>query len=418
MSYVNLGYKSSKDDLICEFYIEAADGYSVIEAADHVASESSTGTWTDISTMKRRIWKLGARVFEVKGNWIKIAYPSDLFEPGNMPQIMSSIGGNIFGMKAVRNLRLESIHWPQSIMKSFRGPKFGIPGIRKILKVKSRPLTGTIVKPKVGLSEKEHALSAYEAWKGGVDIVKDDENLSSMKFNSFEERVRQTLRLRDRAEKETGERKMYMPNVTAETKEMIRRAKFVKKQGGEYVMVDIITTGWSGLQTLREYNEGMKLVLHAHRAGHAAFTRNSRHGISMLAVAEACRLIGVDQIHIGTAVGKMEGSAEEVVAVGEEIEHSIIKEHGHILAENWGNIKPVFAVCSGGLHPGLVPRLVKILGRDIIIQAGGGVWGHPSGGRAGAAAMRQAVDAAMLRTDLKEYAKNKEELRLALKKWS
>jgi ribulose-bisphosphate carboxylase large chain len=138
----------------------------------------------------------------------------------------------------------------------------------------------------------------------------------------------------------------------------------------------------------------------------------------MLAVAEVCRLIGVDQIHIGTAVGKMEGGAEEVVSVGEEIEHRIIKEHGHILAENWGRIKPAFAVCSGGLHPGLVPKLVKILGRDIIIQAGGGIWGHPSGGRAGAAAMRQAVDAAMHRTDLKEYAKNKEELRLALKKWS
>lgn len=402
MSYIDLRYKPSRDDLICSFRVEPAKGISVKKVAEKIAEESSIGTWTDVKTMKPRIKKIAAKVFEIKGKWIKIAYPWELFEPGNMPEIMSSIGGNIFGMRSIKKLRLEDIKWPKKIMNSFKGPKFGIEGVRKILKIKKRPLVGTIVKPKLGLSEKEHAKVAYDAWIGGCDLVKDDENLTSQKFNKFEKRVRETLKMRDKAEKETGEKKAYMPNVTAETKEMIRRAKFVKKEGGRYAMVDIITTGWAGLQSLR--NEDLGLVLHAHRAGHAAFTRGN-HGISMLVVADIARLIGVDQIHIGTVVGKMVGSKKEVTHIEDEIE------------KRWGKIKPVFAVCSGGLHPGLVPKLIRIMGKNIVIQAGGGINGHPRGTRAGAKAMRQAVDASLKKISLKEYAKTHRELKEALNKW-
>jgi ribulose-bisphosphate carboxylase large chain len=411
--YINLNYEPSKDDLICEFRIEPEKGFTIKEAAEKIASESSVGTWTEVKTMKPRIKSLAAKIFEVRENWVKIAYPIDLFELGNMPQILSSIAGNIFGMKAVRNLRLEDIHWPYKLMKSFKGPFFGIQGVRKLIKVKNRPLTGTIVKPKLGLNEKEHAKVAHEAWIGGIDIVKDDENLSNMKFNKFGKRVIETLKMRDRAEIETGERKMYMPNVTAETNEMIRRANFVKEHGGEYVMIDIMTAGWSGLQTLR--NEDLKLVLHAHRAGHAALTRNKRHGISMLVIADIARLIGVDQLHIGTVIGKMEGTGEEVLAIGEEIEKKIIKEHGHVLSEDWHHIKPIFAVASGGLHPRLVPYLIERLGKDVVLQFGGGI--HGLGTYTGAMAVRQAVEATTQNIPLKEYARTHKELDAALKKW-
>jgi ribulose-bisphosphate carboxylase large chain len=267
------------------------------------------------------------------------------------------------------------------------------------------------------LNEVNHAKVAYEAWIGGIDIVKDDENLSSQPFNNFSKRITETLKMRDLAEKETGERKMYMPNITAEMDNMLERANFVKECGGEYAMVDIITVGWSALQTLRKANDDLKLVLHAHRAGHATFTRNKKHGISMVVIGDIARLIGVDQIHIGTIVGKMQGMKEEILTTEEEIEKKIIKEQSHCLAEDWLNIKPVFAVCSGGLHPGMVPYLVKTLGNDIIIQAGGGVHGHKLGTTAGAKAIRQAVDAVMQNASLKDYAKSHKELAIALKQW-
>jgi len=415
--YVDYSYKPGKDDLICSFYVEPEHGVGMEEAAGAVAAESSVGTWTEVSTTKPKVWDMSAKVFELKSNWIKIAYPLALFELGNMPQIFSSVCGNIFGMKEVNNLRIEDIHWPKKLVNSFKGPLYGVSGVRKLLKIKERPLCGTIIKPKLGLNEKEHAKVAYDAWLGGLDIVKDDENLTSQPFNRFEKRLKETVKLKEKAEKETGERKMYMINVTAETKEMLRRAKLVKDIGNEYAMVDILTVGWSGLQTLREENDKLKLVLHAHRAMHAALTRNKKHGISMMVLADAARLIGVDQLHIGTGVGKMEGSMQEVKDIDLEVEKNIVKKHGHILAENWEHMKPVFSVCSGGLHPGHIPKLVANLGKDIIIQAGGGVHGNPLGTKAGATAMRQAIDAVMKGISLKEYAKTHKELNAASEKW-
>ncbi len=417
MAYVDLNYKPSKDDLICKYYVEP-NGIPLKKACEEIAAESSIGTWTDLTTLKPETReRLQARVFEIdqKKKTALIAYPLPLFELGSMPEILSSIAGNIFGMKALKNLRLLDISFPLKAVKSFKGPKFGIPGVRDVLKVYDRPLVGTIIKPKVGLDYKNHARVAYEAWTGGMDIVKDDENLTSQTFNPFRKRVKETLKLRDEAEKETGERKMYMANVTAETTEMIKRAEFVKEQGGEYVMVDILTCGFSGLQTLRDAD--LDLVLHAHRAGHAMLTRNKKHGMTMLTLAKITRLVGLDQLHIGTIVGKMHGGKQEVIDIERSIQDSFIEAHGDVLEQEWYGMKPVFPVCSGGLHPGHVPSLVKYLGRDIIIQAGGGCHGHPKGSCAGAAAMRQAVEAAMEGSSLKEYSQSHEELKAALKKW-
>jgi ribulose-bisphosphate carboxylase large chain len=415
--YVDLKCRPSKSNLICEFFIEP-NNESMKRAAGAVAAESSTGTWTKLTTItEKKQTRLGAKVFEINGKYVKIAYPVELFEPGNMPQIFSSIAGNVFGMKEISNLRLLDVTWPKKITDSFKGPQYGVDGVRKLLKVKKRPLCGTIIKPKLGLNEKEHAKVAYEAWIGGLDIVKDDENLSSQSFNNFYKRAVATVKMKDKAERETGERKMYMCNVTAETKEMLKRAKFLKDIGNEYAMIDILTVGWSGLQTLRNEIDKLKLVLHGHRAMHAALTRNKKHGISMVVLAEAARLIGIDQLHIGTAVGKMEGGKEETITLIEDMEKKFFKGRGHVLAEKWGRIKPVFAVCSGGLQPMHIPNLVRMFGKDIIIQAGGGVHGNPLGTRSGAMAMRQSIDAAMKKIPLNEYSKNHKELRAAMEKW-
>jgi ribulose-bisphosphate carboxylase large chain len=247
--------------------------------------------------------------------------------------------------------------------------------------------------------------------------VKDDENLSSMSFNNFDKRIKLVLAMKKKAEKETGERKAYLANVTAPYTEMARRARHVVAEGGEFVMVDVLTVGWSGLQSLRDLD--LKVAFHGHRAMHAAFTRNPKHGISMLVIAKLCRLIGIDQLHVGGIVGKMYEGKEEVTSVGEEIEKRIVSEDfaRHRLQEDWHNLKPMFAVCSGGLHPAKVAPLIHDMGRDIIIQAGGGIHGHPGGTVAGAKAMRQAVEADMLGLEPQDYAKSHPELAAALKKW-
>ena len=397
--FVDLNYKP-KNDLICEFFVEAKN---LKRAAGAVAAESSIGTWTEVKTEKAYVKKLAAKVFEINKNLIKVAYPLELFELGNMPNILSSIAGNIFGMKEVKSLRLVDIIFPKKIVKSFKGPKFGINGIRRILKVKKRPLLGTIIKPKLGLKTKDHAKVAYEAWLGGCDIVKDDENLASQNFNKFKKRLELTFKAKEKAEKETGEKKGYMINITASYKEMIRRAKLVEDFGNEYIMVDIITCGWSALQDLREME--FNLIIHAHRAGHAAFTRNKKHGISMKVIAKISRIIGVDQLHVGTIVGKMFEKREDVL------------ENIKALKEDLFGLKKVMPVASGGLAPIHLPILYKVFGNDVIIQMGGGIHGHPLGTFYGAKAAREAIDAVVQNISLKEFAKNYRELEIALKHW-
>ena len=402
IDFVDLTYQPKETDLTCTFQVDP-EGISLKEAAGAVAAESSVGTWTELTTEKPYVKRLAAKVYSIEGNVVKIAYPAELFEPSNMPNILSSVAGNVFGLKALRNLRLLNIEFPKQLVASFKGPAFGIAGIRKLLKVPKRPLVGTIIKPKLGLETKDHAKVAYNAWLGGCDIVKDDENLSSQTFNPFETRLVQTLESRDKAQNETNERKVYMINITAETDVMEQRAQAVFDQGGEYVMVDILTCGWSALQTLRDQN--FNLVIHAHRAGHAAFTKSQVHGIAMKPVASVARIIGVDQLHVGTVVGKMSETKAEVVK-------NISACKGKL-----GGLKPVLPVASGGLHPRLVPALLETFGNDVVLQAGGGIHGHPDGTVAGAKAMRQAVDAALYGKTLEEYAKTHQELAAALKQW-
>lgn len=411
--FVDLEYHPDKKDLICLFKIKP-NRVSIQEAAGAVASESSIGTWTEVKTQKSYVNKLGAKVFSIQGDLVKIAYPYQLFEGGNAPNILSSIAGNIFGMKIVKKLRLEDVKFPKEILNSFHGPRYGIKGIRKIMKIKKRPLLGTIVKPKLGLKTKDHAQVAYESWIGGCDFVKDDENLSSQKFNDFHERLARTLEKLHQAEDQTGEKKAYLVNVTAETEEMLRRTKLVEELGGKFVMIDILTSGFAAVQTLRE---NTKLAIHAHRAMHGAFTEDKEHGINMMVIADLARLIGVDSLHIGTAVGKMKGSYKEIKEIEEEIELPNVKKTKYRLEQNWGKIKPTIAVSSGGISPINVPDLIKYFGKDLIIQMGGGIHGHPRGTYFGARAARQSIDAVLAKKSLKEYSKNHEELKEALRKW-
>ena len=414
--FVDLNYTPAKDDLICLYYFEPAKGITEKEAIGRIASESSAGTWTTLHDLPAMVEKIKARAFELNGKYVKIAYPIDLWEPGNAPQLLSGIAGNIFGMKALRNLRLIDASFPRQYIKSFKGPGQGIEGIRSLLKIKERPITGAVPKPKIGFSAAEHADVAYETWMGGFDLVKDDENLTSTSFNRFEDRLMRMAKLRDKAEKETGEQKDALLNITGETKEMIRKAKLLHDSGWRFAMIDVVTCGTASVQTMRDECGDLGLAIHAHRAMHAAFDRNPRHGLSMYFLAKLMRLIGVDEIHSGTAIGKLVGSKKEVTQIASVLrDHKI--EDGDMLSQDWGSIKPALPVSSGGLHPGLIPSVMSILGNDCTLLVSGGIHGHPKGTRAGAKAVMQAIKASMDGIDLNEFAIKNKELKQALGKW-
>ncbi len=424
--FVKLDYKPDPDkDVVVVFRLTPAKGFSVEDAAGRVASESSVGTWTTLSVLPDRIWRIMARVFSIKdlgdGSYlIKIAYPIELFEEGNIAGFMSAVAGNIFGMKALNGLRIEDIYFPKEFIKYFKGPVKGIEGIREVYKIKDRPIVGTVPKPKVGYSPDELEKVVYEYLVGGMDFAKDDENLVSQPFCRFEARAKAIMKAIDKAEKETGERKVWLANITASANEMKRRLKLVYDYGNPFVMVDVVIAGWSAVQYIRDVAEEYGMAIHAHRAFHAAFTRNPRHGVSMFVLAKLYRLVGVDQLHIGTpGVGKLEAKKKDVISNARVLREKRFKpdpDDVH-LEQEWYHIKPAFPVSSGGLHPGTLPDVIKALGIDVVIQVGGGVLGHPDGPRAGAAAVRQSIEATLKGIPLEEYAKTHKELRRALEKW-
>jgi ribulose-bisphosphate carboxylase large chain len=418
LDFVDLKYTPAKDDIVVQFYFEPEKGISAKEACGRIASESSTGTWTTLFKLPPRMRKLQATVFEIEGNYVKIAYPIGLWEEGNAPQLLSGIAGNIFGMKALKNLRLIDATLPPAYIKHFKGPHFGMEGIRKMLKIYKRPLTGAVPKPKIGFSAAEHAQIGFETWMGGFDFVKDDENLTSTTFNRFDERVKLMTKLRDKAEKLTGEKKGAFLNITADTETMKKRAHMLADYGWNYAMIDVVVCGTASVMTLRDHCSDLGLAIHAHRAMHAAFDRNPKHGMTMQFLAKINRLIGVSQIHTGTAVGKLVGSKREVTAIADVLRQNKVKELKNVLMpQNWGHIKSAFPVSSGGLHPGLVPDVLDIYGTELALLVSGGIHGHPKGTRAGAKATMQAIDAWMEGETLVEHAKKSPELAQALGKW-
>jgi ribulose-bisphosphate carboxylase large chain len=287
-----------------------------------------------------------------------------------------------------------------------------------MMKVAKRPLTGAVPKPKIGFTAKEHADVGYETWMGGFDFVKDDENLTSTSFNRFDDRVKYMTRLREKAEKETGEKKSAFLNITADVTTMKKRADLLAENGWNYAMIDVVVAGTASVMTMRDYCSDLGLAIHAHRAMHATFTRNRKHGITMQFLAKIMRLIGVSQIHTGTSVGKLTGSRRESVALANLLrEKKTEAVEGMLLRQDWGKIKSAFPVSSGGLHPGLVPDVLDIYGTEMILLVSGGIHGHPKGTRAGAMATMQAIEAWQEGVTLEEKAKKAPELKEALAKW-
>jgi ribulose-bisphosphate carboxylase large chain len=230
-----------------------------------------------------------------------------------MPAFLASVAGNIFGMRRASGLRLEDLYLPREFLKYFKGPSRGVKGVREIFRVYDRPIVGTVPEPKEGYTPEVEKL-AYEILVGGMDYIKDDENLASPKFCRFEARAKAIMKVVDKVERETGERKAWFANITADIREMEKRLKLVADYGNPYVMVDVVIVGWSALSYVRDLAEEHGLAIHAHRAMHAAFTRNKYHGISMYVLAKLYRIIGVDQLHVGTAgAGKLEGEKLDVV---------------------------------------------------------------------------------------------------------
>ncbi len=404
MGYWEPDYRPKPTDTICLFRITPQEGVDPVEAAAAVAGESSTATWTVVWTDRLTACdNYRAKAFRVEpvpnapGQFFAwVAYDIILFEEGSIANMTASLIGNVFSFKPLKAARLEDIQIPPAYVKTFKGPPTGLIVERERLDKFGRPLLGATTKPKLGLSGRNYGRVIYEGLKGGLDFMKDDENINSQPFMHWRDRFLYVMDAVNKASAATGEVKGSYLNVTAASMEdMYERAEFARELGSVVIMIDLVI-GWTAIQSMSNWARRNDMILHMHRAGHGTYTRQKNHGVSFRVIAKWLRLAGVDHLHAGTAVGKLEGDPLTVQGYYNVCRDSYTRQdlpRGIFFDQDWCDLRKVMPVASGGIHAGQMHQLLDLFGDDVVLQFGGGTIGHPAGIQAGAVANRVALEA-------------------------
>jgi ribulose-bisphosphate carboxylase large chain len=398
-------------------------GYGYLEVAAHIAAESSTGTNVEVSTTDDFTKGVDALVYfidEAKGI-MKVAYPNELFDRNvtdGRAMIVSFLTlaiGNNQGMGDVADLQMQDFWVPPRMLQLFDGPAVDISNLWRIL---GRPvvnggyISGTIIKPKLGLRPEPFAKAAYQFWLGG-DFIKNDEPQGNQTFCPIKKVLPLVYDSMKRAQDETGDAKLFSMNITADDHyEMCARADFALETFGPDAdklafLVDGYVGGPGMVTTARRQYAGQ--YLHYHRAGHGAVTSpSSKRGYTAFVLAKMSRLQGASGIHVGTmGFGKMEGGADDRI-----IAYMIERDScmGPFFHQEWYGMKPTTPIISGGMNALRLPGFFENLGHgNVINTAGGGSYGHIDSPAAGAISLRQAYDCWKEGADPIQYAKEHKE---------
>lgn len=391
-----------------KYYIETLD--PVKKTAKLISTMQSTGTWAGVKKETKKIIKqFGAKVKDIKllkpANIIHlptrkkinkkifcaeiiISYPWQNFGK-NIAMLLSTIAGEIFDLSELTAIKVIDINFPDSYLKLFKGPKFGLAGSRNIVSVYNRPLFGAITKPCVGLSAYEISKIAYEVSLAGIDFIKDDELLANAFYNSVSERAKETGRVLKKVYKKTGKKTMYAFNITDNPDKVLKLHDIAVKNGAKAIMFNLLTGGFNTLNMLSEHTS---VPIHCHRDFAVSTFRSPYIGITSYVFTKLARIAGGDQIQCGGIAGYLY-----------EEDNEVLKNFKGCL-ENLGNIKQSLPVSSGGMWAGTLPvNLRKIGHNDFMFLCGGGIFGHPNSGSGGVKSIFAAYNAIQQGIKLEKY---------------
>ncbi|WP_096154946.1 MULTISPECIES: 2,3-diketo-5-methylthiopentyl-1-phosphate enolase [Bacillus] len=331
---------------------------------------------------------------------VKIEYPAANFSP-DLPAILTTVFGKLSLDGEIKLLDLE---FSKGLKKYFPGPKFGADGLREITGVYNRPFIMSIFKGVLGKDLTFVANQLREQALGGVDFIKDDEILFENELTPFVKRISVGKEVVQQVFEETGHRARYAVNLTGRTFELKEKAKRAAEDGADILLFNVFSYGLDVLQSLAEDKE-IGIPIMAHPAVSGAVTPSEFYGISnSLLLGKLLRYAGADFSLFPSPYGSVALKREEALGIYESLTNS----------DMW---KKTIPVPSAGIHPGLVPVLMQDFGIDCVINAGGGVHGHPDGAIGGGKAFRQAVEAVQNGLSLQQAAKENEELQKALHLW-
>ncbi len=406
------------DYVIATYIYQTNVNVDIHKLAYALSEEQSSGTWVNLpleteEVLQRHIgrvisiWEIPDYETQIPKEvteraWvIQIGYPVHNFG-AQIPLMLTTVHGNI---AAAGRLKLLDLNFPKAYVEQFKGPKFGIEGVRKLLGVYDRPLLHNMIKPSIGLTPEQSAEIFYQAAMGGVDAIKDDELVQSHPWSNYLDRVRLHTLAAQRAYEKTGEKTLYFVNVTDRPDRMLEKARRALEAGATGLMVNYNTVGISALSMLADDPEITVPIL-----GHLDFS-GAMYGSpwvglsSHLVLGKLARLAGADIVVYPSSYGKfplLDSKHLRIVTA---------------LTDRFYQIKRSWPMPGGGVHPGMIQLLYNDMKNDFMVGAGGAVHGHPMGPKAGARALREAIDAAVAGIPVEGAAEEYPELEVALKAW-
>ncbi len=267
----------------------------------------------------------------------------------------------VFGNSSIKpGIRVERLDLPDSLLHAFKGPRFGRDGLRAWLNASHRPLLCTALKP-MGLPPKELAYLAYQCALGGIDIVKDDHGLADQSFSPFTERVQRCAEAVAQANRETGLKRIYMPNVTGPASRVVEHALFAKQAGAGGLLFSPGLAGLNLMQQLAD-DDRVGLPIMTHPAWQGSFVTGPDNGISHYALfGQIARLAGADASIFPNYGGRFSFSREDCQSIAEGTTAPMAR------------IKSIFPAPGGGMSLARVPEMLDLYGRDVIFLIGGGL---------------------------------------------
>lgn len=391
------------------YYIETPD--DLRRTAEFIAREESAGGWSGTGSPTARYARSVASVHDVQEiepgvGYAAVAFPSEnLPDRGSLfpPLWLYLTAGPLFERPFAAVIRLADVVLPQEILRAFRGPRFGLPGTRQVLRRGDGALLlGAIVKPGAGLVPEEVAARCAEAAEGGVDLIKDDEKMNNPAYCPLVPRVHAVRSALRRLQETTGRPVIYCAHVTGRPDEMVHAARQAVQVGASGLMVNVFASGLSALQMLSE-DDAVAVPIYVHSGGRSVFSQPGASGIETRVFAKFVRLLGGDSLDLYAQGGYLRaGTLEQARALA------------GVLREPWGPIAPVLPACSGGLTVRTLAANYAAFGRDLLPMAGSAIFNHPLGPTAGAVALRQAADSYFSGVPLEESARRSPELLAAL----
>lgn len=382
--------------------------------AQGIAVGLTVGSWTELpEAAKEQMQKHLGQVVSIDAHEpegaqpgeryadITIAYPDVNFSR-DIPAFLVTAFGKL---SMDGRIKLIDIAPSADFLSAFPGPKFGIEGVRDLLGVHDRPLMMSIFKSVIGHDLANLREQFLQQALGGVDLIKDDEILFENPLTPLERRVEACVSAAREAERTTGQKLIYFANLTGSTFKLKANAKRAIAAGANGLLFNVLAYGFDALAELAK-DPDINVPIAAHPAMAGAFYPSPHYGISApVLLGKLMRIAGADLSLFPSPYGSVVMPKAENLAVMEALLTSELPQ------------KPSFPVPSAGIHPGLVPLIMGDFGPEVVVNAGGGVHGHPGGAAAGGRAFRQAVDATKAEIQLEKYAENHEELRIAIERW-